>query len=381
MGKTILMLTHEFPPFKGGIGTYASQLALAAHQLGHDVMVVAPDHGQKCDESDRRKFPFKVRRYHGGHYSIRNLPRLFWRVWRHTGKNGYDIIHAVDWPHILAMAALNKRAEIPFISTVYGTDLLSSADCRQAKYLGVNGFFSRPKRVMAISQFTRSLYLEKCPDVRPDRVELTPLGVDESWFERGQDSRMIREKYGIPRNHKIIVTVARLDERKGHRVALKGLRQLPDDIKSGLAYVVVGTTDDESYLRVLKELASLSGVEVHFVGSVDTSELKALYTQADFFCMPGEPHPKKVEGFGLAYLEAAAQGLPSIAGRIGAIPEVVIDGETGILVQPMDIDGIARAMEKLLRNDGLRRSLGESARTNARKFTWRRCAELTYGVE
>lgn len=381
MAKKILMLTHEFPPFRGGIGTYASQLALAAHQLGHDITVLAPDHGQTCGENDRTEFPFKVIRYHGGNYSLGRLPQMLLRAWRHARPERFDIVHAVDWPHMLAIASLNRYTRIPFISTVYGTDLLSCVDCRQARYLGATDFFSRPNRIMAISNFTRSLYLKKCPEVSPDRVALTPLGVDRSWFEDGNDTGEVRAKYGIPARHKIIITVSRLDERKGHRQALKALAQLPERLKDEIVYVVVGTGGSRDYLADLKRLAALSGAVVRFVGAVSMKDLRALYAAASLFCMPGEPHPRKVEGFGLAYLEAAAQGLPSIAGRIGAIPEVVIDGKTGILVDPLDVDGISEAIEKLLRDDRLRQSLGSAAQAHAEQYTWRRCAELTYGTE
>ena len=381
MAKKILMLTHEFPPFRGGIGTYASQLALAAHNLGHDITVVAPDHGRFCEESDQADYPFTINRYQSETHSFKELPEMMWNAWRQYRQNRFDIVHAVDWPDILAMTLLNRLRRLPFVATVHGTDLLSSTDSRHVRYLRATGMYASPSIVYANSEYTRSLFLDKCPAETHERIVVTPLGVDEGCFETVGDATHIYEQYGIDKQHKIILTVARLDERKGHRLVLKALRKLPEDLKSQVAYVIAGGAENENYLRELKELASTSGVAVHFVGSVDIANLRGLYSQASLFCMPGEPHSQKVEGFGLAYLEAAAQGLPSIASTIGAIPEVVIDGKTGVLVEPMDVDGIAEAMVTLLRDDDLRKSMGEASRSHARQYTWKRCAELTYGVD
>ncbi|MCM2271737.1 MAG: glycosyltransferase family 4 protein, partial [candidate division Zixibacteria bacterium] len=102
------------------------------------------------------------------------------------------------------------------------------------------------------------------------------------------------------------------------------------------------------------------------------------YSKSSIFCMPGVPHPLKVEGFGLAYLEAAAQGLPSIGTSIGGVPEVVRHDQTGIVIAPEDRRALASAINKLLTNNEYCIRLGRNARQEAEQFTWRRCAEATY---
>jgi len=103
-----------------------------------------------------------------------------------------------------------------------------------------------------------------------------------------------------------------------------------------------------------------------------------LYASAQLFCMPGEPHPRRVEGFGLVYLEAAAQGVAAIASRLGAIPEVVVDGETGIVIEPMDHTALGAAVLQFIQDPAFAQRLGENARKWASGFSWHRCAQETY---
>ncbi len=95
--------------------------------------------------------------------------------------------------------------------------------------------------------------------------------------------------------------------------------------------------------------------------------------------MPNEAHPDRVEGFGQAFLEAGAQGTPSVAARLGGIPEAVLDGATGLLTPPGDSAALARALEMILRRPDLRQRLGEGARAQARRMNFARCMRLTYG--
>ncbi len=172
------------------------------------------------------------------------------------------------------------------------------------------------------------------------------MGVDDSFFDPPDGPNGIRAKFNIPPEKKILLTVSRLDERKGHRVVLQSLASLPADVRSSVAYVMTGEAQNPGYLEELRELASGIDVPVVFTGLVSENELRSLYANAYLFCMPGEPNPGKVEGFGLAYLEAAAQGLPAVASSIGAIPEVVVHDQTGLLVEPMNIHCVRQSSDR-----------------------------------
>ncbi|NOY88990.1 MAG: glycosyltransferase family 4 protein [FCB group bacterium] len=379
--KKILILTHEFPPFYGGVATYASELALAADALGHQVTVVAPDFGEDCQLSDRQNYPFSVIRYHAGVYSFKKLIPLLLRAWRYAKADRYDIIHAVDWPYAMALAFINKIKKIPFVATVYGTEILGINDIKQFKFLLVKNPFGKAQKIFAISEFTKALLWEKCPDISPDKVITTLLGINVQKLKQIGKTENVRDIYSIPPNNKIILTVSRLDERKGHRTVLNALAQLPDTVKQNITYVIIGGSGTASYKRELEELKKKCGVQVIFTGKVSERRLKSFYHTGSIFCMPGEPHPQKVEGFGLVYLEAAVWGLPAIASKIGGVPEVVLDGKTGLLVEPLDISALTKAIIKLLTDEPYRKKLGENVKKYAQTFTWQKCAQLTYGNE
>jgi len=377
--KRILMLTYEFPPIRGGIGRYAARLARAAVEIGHDVTVVAPQPAEDLAAQDRHTYPFGVIRYPGRVYTVIHLLSLLRRTRRWSLTTGHDLIHAVDWPHIMALAFINRFRRIPFAATVYGTEILSVPHSRQARLLAVRNLLEKPDRVFAISSFVRSLLCERYPGIAAESVAVTPLGVSEDMFEPPACQDDIRKIYSIPEDHRILLTVARLDERKGHRTIFGALARLPEGLKRGITYLVVGTGENHRYETELNQLAAGCGVHVVFTGSVSDERLRSLYAQSAVFCMPGERHPTRIEGFGLAYLEAAAHGLPSVASRIGGVPEVVLHDETGLLVEPGDQPAVADALARLFTNDQLCRTLGRKAREYAGTFTWTRCAEKTYG--
>ena len=378
--KKILMLTHEFPPFRGGIATYACELATAAQALGHEVTVVAPDFGEDLTERDRATYQFTVRRYKAGVYSRRELLSLLIRSWQWSRLNRYDLLHAVDVAYVMGLSFVNRFKRAPFVATAYGTDILAMPNSKQAKVLGVRNMFSFPSRVFTISRFTRDLLVDRCRTVSDDMVHITYLGVDSRWFEPTGKTDEVLEKFAVPKDHKIVLTVARLDERKGHRTILKAISHLEQRLKQKLTYLIVGKSEDSPYRRELQALAGECDAKVIFAGGITDDDLRALYAAADIYCMPGEPHPKKVEGFGLVYLEAAAQKLPSIASAIGAVPEVVLHDKTGLMIEPGDEKGLTETLTKLLTDEPYRRALGGAACEYARTFTWKRCAEKTYGV-
>lgn len=379
--KKILMLTNEYPPIRGGTGTYVHQLALAASNIGHDVTVVTIGLADDISREKEKTYPFRVVRYSptvGSYQKWPNAVKLAWH-WTVASESTYDIVHALDLDYIIALGFINKFKSIPFVATVYGTEILRVFDSKPMKYLFVKHFFDTPQHIFAISEFTKSLLLKR-RRIPPENVTVTMLGVNPSMFEVPQADLNIREIYSVPKNHKIILTVSRLDERKGHRVVLNAIEKLPVEFKREITYLIVGSGIDKSYAEELRQLAARSEANVLLAGQVPDDHLKPLYAASTIFCMPGEPHPEKVEGFGLVYFEAAAQGVPSIASRLGGVPEVVLHEKTGLLIEPMNESQLVQALTKFLSDEPYRLALGREACDYARSITWARCAEQTYGL-
>lgn len=150
------------------------------------------------------------------------------------------------------------------------------------------------------------------------------------------------------------------EQYKGHDVVLRAmpelLRRFPD-----LRYDIVGDGDARPGLQVLaQELGVTEAVRFH--GIVSETELQGHYAQASLFIMPS-----RAEGFGFVFLEAMAQGLPVVAGNMDATPEVVVHGETGLLVDPTSPAQIADAVTALLGDADLRHRMSLAAQRRVKE--------------
>ena len=139
-----------------------------------------------------------------------------------------------------------------------------------------------------------------------------------------------------------------------------------------LRYVLVGYGP---YREDLERAASELGIASHvlFAGKVPHEELLDYFAVSDVFVMPSHVNEAQcdVEGFGIVFLEANACGKPVVGGRSGGIPDAIVEGETGLLVDPLSPQAVADALGRLLDDPALARRLGEQGRTRAlQDFAW-----------
>jgi phosphatidylinositol alpha-1,6-mannosyltransferase len=206
-------------------------------------------------------------------------------------------------------------------------------------------------------------------------------GVDTTAFAPSAEAReRAREKLGVA-GRRVLLTVSRLAANKGHaRVidVLPALRaRFPD-----LVYLVVGQGGERG---ALEALAAQRGVAdaVRFEGVVD--DTRAYYAACDVFAMPSgrlgaAGDGKAGEGFGISYVEAGACGVPVVASASGGGAEVVVDGETGCVVDPGDARALEGAIASLLEDPARARRLGEAARRRCLRFDWERGADALEAV-
>jgi glycosyltransferase involved in cell wall biosynthesis len=176
----------------------------------------------------------------------------------------------------------------------------------------------------------------------------------------------------LPAGSRLLLAVSRLERQKGLDVAIEALalvrRRTPEAV---LVVLGRGRLQEE-----LLELAAAHGVAdgVHLPGSV--GDVSAWLRRAELLV-----HPARWEGFGLALLEAMLAGLPVVASRVSSIPEIVVDGGTGLLVPPDDAEGLAAALDLLLADSALRDSYGRAGLERARtEFSVARMADRTLEV-
>ncbi|MET0458897.1 MAG: glycosyltransferase family 4 protein [Ilumatobacteraceae bacterium] len=205
-------------------------------------------------------------------------------------------------------------------------------------------------------------------------VTVVPPGVDVDRFQPSrQDERdASRRRFGLPVDAELIVSISRLVPRKGFDVAIEAAARLAPS-RPALVLAISGGGRDEGRLR---RLAAERKAPVVFLGRVPNEQLPDLYGCADIFAMVCRSRwgGLEQEGFGIVFVEAAACGVPQVAGDSGGAAEAVDDGVTGIVVRhPDDPVEVAAAFEALLDDDALRASMATASRARA-------VAEFSYDV-
>jgi phosphatidylinositol alpha-1,6-mannosyltransferase len=194
-------------------------------------------------------------------------------------------------------------------------------------------------------------------------VTVVPCGVDPDRFRPLSDDerRAARQHFGIPTDAEVVVAVSRLVPRKGFDTAIRAVarlkRQRPD-----LLLVVAGGGRDQ---KRLQHLADELDAPVRFLGRVPNEDLPPLFGCGDVFAMLCRNRwgGLEQEGFGIVFVEAAACGVPQVAGNSGGAAEAVTDGETGFVIDdPEDVQAVADALRTLLDDDALRQRMGERSR-------------------
>jgi glycosyltransferase involved in cell wall biosynthesis len=191
--------------------------------------------------------------------------------------------------------------------------------------------------------------------VLPERLKVLHSGIDMSRIPDQDDGREVRRRFDIPADALVLGTVANLFARKGYDVMLRALPAIVTALPN-VHYVIVGSGDAayETRLRTVVKDLRLER-RVHFAGFQDP--VYPCLAAMDLYV-----HPALMEGFGIAVLEAMAMRKPVVATTAGGLPEIVQDGETGILVPPGDADALARAVSSLLPDSARCRQFGEAGR-------------------
>lgn len=360
----ILISSWEFPPYYvGGIATYVQGLAQALAGLGHQVVVLASGFGTGEDQFDRHQ-SFRVVRFRATR--LWALDALY--VLSTAKRLRADVVISAHSRSQLSCGVLAACKLINLCIIAHGSELLVFSNLGLFNVTGrlAKISYRHAGHVIPNSSFTRDL-LDQI-GVSLQNVTVIPPGIDlEHWRQEGDPSR-VRRTLGIDDSDKVILTVARLVERKGQDMVIRALPSIRREVPN-VKYIIGGEGHDKGRLRNLATECNVSE-NVLFVGHISNGDLIDYYDACDVFAIPNRRAVNRVEGFGIAFLEASARGKPVIAGRHGGAVDVVVDGETGFLVNPLDADAIASAIIRLLRDENLCRRLGQNGRTRSESFDW-----------
>jgi glycosyltransferase involved in cell wall biosynthesis len=270
-----------------------------------------------------------------------------------------DIIHA-HWPFPHAYIALGaaKLFKIPLVLNFHGAELLLIRKKKWVRPL-LKFAISQAQAVFANSSFTAS----KIKALRNVDVEWSPYGTT---LETGTGNA---EPHAINGKFKILF-VGRHIERKGIRYLIEAAKYLPRD-QFEIRIVGVGDLTEE-LKKLASESATPDSAEIIFTGKLSPEALANEYKSANVFTLPAIVDSKgDTEGLGVVLIEAMELGLPIVASNVGGIPDVVIDGETGILVPEKDPEALASAYKRLAAEPGLIKQLLAGAQKRINEcFTW-----------
>jgi len=262
------------------------------------------------------------------------------------------MIHVNDiwWvPHTVSAMASHTSHPVPIMAHV-------RQEIEPAKVQRYQ--LDRVEAVIAISrQVEQSLI---AGGVSAKNVRTLYSGIDLSEREPAHNDQAIRQMIGLPDGAVLLGTVANLFPRKGYEVMIRALPAIVRAVPT-VHYMIVGS-DDQGYADRLKRLAQelKIGDRVHIVGFQDP--VQPFLAALDLYV-----HPALMEGFGIAVVEAMAMGKAVVATTTGGLPEVVAQGETGLLVPPGDAESLAVAVVSLLGDPDRREQLGRNGTARAQE--------------
>lgn len=363
----ILILNSEYPPIGGGAGNASAHIAAELERMGHSITVVTS------------RFERLPQREVQGNMTIHRIPG--WRR-RQDRSNPLEqlvfILSAALWslnqisrlkPHVtLAFFGIPSGPVAWLIKTLYGIPYIVSL--RGGDVPGFRPYdFQLYHRLVA--PFLRVIWrdasavvansagLRQLAQAFDPRFEIPviPNGIDLEAF------RVTGRDWSFPR----LLSAGRVVHQKGLDLALRALGGLKD---LDWEWQIAG---DGPQMPLLQSLAEELGIRerVHFLGWQSRQQLRQCYEQANLFVFPS-----RHEGMPNALLEAMASGLPAVGSCVAGNEELVIDGETGLLVPSEDVDALRAALRKLLRDPALRQQMGRASRQHVEaNYSWESTAQ------
>ena len=312
-------------------------LRVIAHlaDKGHRVIVVTKrDTPLRAEIEKLRSSNIEL---HAWHTHGKIDPATLGKLCRLIRDNDVDVVNThlttASWQGALA----GKITGVPSVAVVHATDRKT--------------WFQHADRLIAVSGGVKQSLIEQ--GIAPEKIEVLYHGIDLSHYEIPLQTGQAKARLGLPADALTVGVVASLIPRKGHRFLLEALKNLEPTL-GPIHALFAGEGELEAELRA--QAAELGLAErVHFLGF--RRDVAEIVCAMDVFVLPSLK-----EGLSIAVMEAMALEKPVVCSRIAGLPEVVHDGQTGILVPPGDAAALQNALAKLLPDAELRRALGQRAR-------------------
>ena len=346
-----LIVTRSFPPEVGGMQSLMWGLA---KEMSKNFMIkVFADYYENHKEFDKKE-NFSIERV-GGIKFLRKI-RKAQLINEFLKINKVQGIIADHWKSLELINTDKKK-----FCLIHGKEINhskgSSLNKRVIKVL------NNVEKVIANSEYTKNLAINN--GVNKDKVVVINPGIDpvQELNEKSLEKVESLLKTKSPR----LITVSRYDKRKNHEkviMALRNLKQIYPDI----VYICIGYGDEEENIKKLVKELNLSS-QVMFFKDISIDLKNSLIAKSNIFVMPSIIHKTSVEGFGIAYVEAAQYGVPSLGGKDGGASDAISDKKTGLICDGNNLDDIYSSLNSMIENKRYI-ELGKNAKEYVSKFHW-----------
>jgi glycosyltransferase involved in cell wall biosynthesis len=325
----------------------------------HVSLVCIRERGPLADELEQAGVPVSV-------VPLRSRldPRGLWTLARWMRDQQIELVHSHMYrSNIPATIAARLAGVRHILCQVHNIDTWES--CRQRM---MDRWLMRWRTAMlAVSEGVKRNIVSnlRCP---PERVCVLYNGIDIQQYGSSRPEPELRHGLGIPEGHRLVVMLARLVEQKNHTRFLQALESIHSELPpTSVLFVgegkLLGALEREVEERRLSDIVSFAGHRNDIPQILALSDLSAVTSDR--------------EGFSNAILESLAAGVPVVATDVGGNSEAIVDGKCGLLVEPDDLAGLARALKTVLTDDALRKRMSEDARQRAKRFSLDRMLKET----
>jgi phosphatidylinositol alpha-1,6-mannosyltransferase len=354
------LVTNDFPPKVGGIQSYLWELWRRLDPESFVVLTASSDAGAAAFDAEQAAKGIRIERVPS---SILYFPTPSALATVRRAAQAHDVDLVLLDP-ALPLGLLGPRLGLPYGVILHGAEVTVPGrlpGSRQALAHVLEG----AAIVVSAGRYPAAEGRRATGGVEVPSVEIPP-GVDATAITPlvAAERRAARVRLGLPERAPLVVSVSRLVPRKGMDVLIEAARRLAPSYPD----LVLAIAGDGRELSKLRALAEGSPVDVRLLGRVSDEDRSALLGAADIFVMACRNRwlGLEQEGFGIVFLEAAAAGVPQIAGDSGGAAEAVEDGVTGLVVPtPEDPGALAEALRALLSDPARRRRMGLAARKRA----------------
>ena len=356
----LLLITEIFPPIVGGSGRWF--LEIYSRLKNFDSIIAAGDApgAELFDKSHVLtciRLPIAMKSCGVlSLYSLRKYWCLFRRISNLLKRYNNKAIHCGrGLPEGLIAYLCMKLSGIPYLCYIHGEELPAYHSSREYRLLS-KLVYSNAALIIVNSRNTQRSVVQYTGI--SDSIRVMHPGVDTDYFKPAYKNDDVSRELGWE-NKKIMLTVGRLQKRKGHDHVIMALAKIREHVQDVL-YAIVGDGEERPYLE---QVAHDCGVDdiVQFLGKVDDAKMLVCYQQCDLFVLANREVDGDFEGFGMVLLEAQACGKPVVAGNSGGTVEAMLSGETGLLVDANSPDAIGGKVIALLSDEARRTVMGHRA--------------------